>query len=220
MKQHDIIAAREVLLKRIRNAQLEPTDNSSDGLLPDEELFVSSSEGIEMQFAEALLESGGAFYYADTEMELRSALHALIHEKAWKRIFCKNMDLVDYLVMDGVSIEPDSDNLLYCEALLSECEFLSARTGSVVLSSALSGGRRAVAMNDVMIIIAHISQIQYDIPDVFKALMQKYDNVLPSSVSFVTGPSRTSDIEKTLVIGAHGSKEIYVFLTGFDFSEG
>jgi len=31
-------------------------------------------------------------------------------------------------------------------------------------------------------------------------------------ISLITGPSRTADIEKTLVMGAHGPKELYVFL--------
>jgi L-lactate dehydrogenase complex protein LldG len=43
-------------------------------------------------------------------------------------------------------------------------------------------------------------------------IMQKYDGALPSMISFATGPSRTADIEKTLVLGAHGPKEVYVFL--------
>lgn len=35
---------------------------------------------------------------------------------------------------------------------------------------------------------------------------------MPSMVTLITGPSRTADIEKTLVMGAHGPKELYVFL--------
>jgi L-lactate dehydrogenase complex protein LldG len=40
----------------------------------------------------------------------------------------------------------------------------------------------------------------------------KYGNKMPSMVSFATGPSRTADIEKTLVVGVHGPKEVYCFL--------
>ena len=43
-------------------------------------------------------------------------------------------------------------------------------------------------------------------------LKKKYNGKLPSMISTITGPSRTADIEKTLVMGAHGPKEVYVFL--------
>jgi L-lactate dehydrogenase complex protein LldG len=51
-----------------------------------------------------------------------------------------------------------------------------------------------------------------DIKDGFKLLKNKYGNRLPSMITNVTGPSRTADIEKTLVLGAHGPKELFVFL--------
>ncbi|HNU15372.1 MAG TPA: LUD domain-containing protein, partial [Chitinophagaceae bacterium] len=41
---------------------------------------------------------------------------------------------------------------------------------------------------------------------------EKYGNNLPSLITFATGPSRTADIEKTLVVGVHGPKEVYLFL--------
>ena len=41
---------------------------------------------------------------------------------------------------------------------------------------------------------------------------EKYGNNIPSLITFATGPSRTADIEKTLVVGVHGPKEVYLFL--------
>jgi L-lactate dehydrogenase complex protein LldG len=40
----------------------------------------------------------------------------------------------------------------------------------------------------------------------------KYPTLLPSMINMITGPSRTADIEKTLVLGAHGPKELMLFL--------
>jgi L-lactate dehydrogenase complex protein LldG len=52
----------------------------------------------------------------------------------------------------------------------------------------------------------------YDIKEALQLLKEKYNGNLPSSISFATGPSRTADIEKTLVVGVHGPKEAYLFL--------
>jgi L-lactate dehydrogenase complex protein LldG len=51
-----------------------------------------------------------------------------------------------------------------------------------------------------------------DLKDGFKLLKNKYGHNTPSLISTITGPSRTADIEKTLVLGAHGPKELFVFL--------
>ena len=42
-------------------------------------------------------------------------------------------------------------------------------------------------------------------------MKKRYASDLPSQISIISGPSRTADIEKTLVMGAHGPKELYVF---------
>ena len=43
-------------------------------------------------------------------------------------------------------------------------------------------------------------------------IREKYKTRLPSQITLITGPSRTADIEKTLVLGAHGPKELHVFI--------
>jgi L-lactate dehydrogenase complex protein LldG len=64
----------------------------------------------------------------------------------------------------------------------------------------------------VHIVLAYTSQLVLDLKDGFKLIKEKYATRLPSMITTVTGPSRTADIEKTLVLGAHGPKELFVFL--------
>jgi L-lactate dehydrogenase complex protein LldG len=52
----------------------------------------------------------------------------------------------------------------------------------------------------------------YDIKDALLFLKEKYSGNMPSLITFASGPSRTADIEKTLVTGVHGPKEVYCFL--------
>ena len=87
-----------------------------------------------------------------------------------------------------------------------------ARTGSIVLSTAQQSGRTVSVYAPVHICIAYTSQIVYDVKDGLQLLKEKYAGNIPSLISFATGPSRTADIEKTLVTGVHGPKEVYCFL--------
>ena len=98
------------------------------------------------------------------------------------------------------------------QAGITGCEFLIARTGSVIVSSSSESGRQMNVFPPVHIILAHVSQL-IDFPEeAFSEIQNKYAEGLPSTISTITGPSRTADIEKTLVLGAHGPKEFLVFL--------
>jgi L-lactate dehydrogenase complex protein LldG len=64
----------------------------------------------------------------------------------------------------------------------------------------------------VHICVAYTSQLVYDIKDGLERVKEKYRDNLPSLITLATGPSRTADIEKTLVVGVHGPKEVYCFV--------
>ena len=74
-------------------------------------------------------------------------------------------------------------------------------------------GRTGSVYAPVHICIAYTDQVVYDVKDALLLLQEKYGMALPSFISFASGPSRTADIEKTLVTGVHGPKEVYCFLT-------
>jgi L-lactate dehydrogenase complex protein LldG len=62
------------------------------------------------------------------------------------------------------------------------------------------------------VVVAFTSQLVPDIKSALVQIKQRYEGRLPGMLSMITGPSRTADIEKTLVMGAHGPKALYVFL--------
>jgi L-lactate dehydrogenase complex protein LldG len=99
-----------------------------------------------------------------------------------------------------------------CDVSFTTCELLVSRTGSVVLSTASESGRTTSVYAPIHVCIAYTSQLVYDLKDALQLLKEKYNGRLPSFISFATGPSRTADIEKTLVVGVHGPKEVFVFL--------
>jgi L-lactate dehydrogenase complex protein LldG len=98
------------------------------------------------------------------------------------------------------------------DASITTCSALVARTVIIILCSALKSGRTTSVYAEVHICIAFTDQLVYDVRDGLQLIKERYAGRMPSLVTFATGPSRTADIEKTLVVGVHGPREVYVFL--------
>ncbi len=108
----------------------------------------------------------------------------------------------------------DALELEGCEVGWSTCDALIAQTGTVLLSALGSGGRALSVLPPHHVVVATREQLVPDLPAAFETLSRLYQGGLPSSLSFITGPSRTGDIERILVLGAHGPKRLTVILLG------
>jgi L-lactate dehydrogenase complex protein LldG len=93
---------------------------------------------------------------------------------------------------------------------LTECDVLVAQTGTVVVSSRSAGGRALSVLPPHHLVLARREQLVADLPAAFAWLKQKYGSDFPSMISLITGPSRTGDIERILVLGAHGPKQLTI----------
>ena len=131
--------------------------------------------------------------------------------KKLQSIYCVEKDLLQKLTSAGFNNLLATD-IITCHAGITGCELLMARTGSLVMSSAQASGRTVSVYAPIHICIAYTSQLVYDIKEGLLKLKDKYSGRLPSLITLATGPSRTADIEKTLVVGVHGPAEVYVFL--------
>jgi L-lactate dehydrogenase complex protein LldG len=179
---------------------------------PIRDVFQPRHASLEETFAEAFIALGGKFIYCANELELFDALHQLIDDRDWAQTLCADSALLDRLHRGGLSfIRPAREGVEDSDACVTGCEALVARTGSVILSSAQPGGRIAPVYYPVHIIVARPGQLVEDLGDGLTAMLQKSGEALPSLINLNTGPSRTADIEKTLVVGVHGPKEVFVF---------
>jgi L-lactate utilization protein LutC len=95
---------------------------------------------------------------------------------------------------------------------LTAVDFLVARTGSLVLSSATAGGRRLSVLPPLHIAIATADQLVSSLDEAMAVYKQRREFDRSSYATIITGPSRTSDIEKILVLGAHGPKRLAVIV--------
>ena len=167
----------------------------------------------EEAFAEAFIKLGGKFIFCEKRQDMVDALHLLYDDAGWQQLLCADPVLLEYLHEQGMSfIQPADASAEGADACITGCEQLVARTGSVLLSSKQPMGRVAPVYYPVHIIVAYRSQVVGDIDEGLSVLLARYGSDMPSMINLNTGPSRTADIEKTLVVGVHGPKEVYCFL--------
>ena len=84
--------------------------------------------------------------------------------------------------------------------------------GSIVLSDSQTLTREAYALPDILLVYATTEQIVPGMRTAFQTVKRKYAKSKPSQLTVITGPSRSTDIEQTLVIGASGIRQVAVFL--------
>ncbi len=107
----------------------------------------------------------------------------------------------------------DVNRLEQCDAGITECDALIAQTGSVLLTARSGGGRALSVLPPHHVVVARRAQLIPDLPAAYELLHAKYGPACwPSLITLITGPSRTGDIERILVLGAHGPKQLTVVL--------
>jgi len=207
----NVSPAKENILKKIRKALSDSTPLPFPKSEGSDSVFQPDSQEKEIEFAEQFTKLQGRFIFCINQQELAFQLNSLVKKMDWQRVFCVEKDL---LKAAGPQLTERivKTGLANCDVSITGCECLVARTGSIVMSSAQSSGRTTSVYAPVHICIAYSRQLVYDVKDALQLVKDKYGNTLPSLITFATGPSRTADIEKTLVVGVHGPKEVYLFL--------
>ncbi len=200
-------SARQDILEKLKNTQL-PLPDKPDFDTP---VYYSIDKPLAMAFKENLERVNGRVYLFEKEDELFSELQNFLKKFSSKNICCKETELQKLLEKYNISSscsELNSD----IEAGVTGCEFLIAHTGSIMVSSAQAGGRQMFVYPPVHIVIARKNQVVDYLESAYSGIVGKYEDNLPTQITIITGPSRTADIEKTLILGAHGPKELHVFL--------
>jgi L-lactate dehydrogenase complex protein LldG len=145
-------------------------------------------------------------------------LHEMAEAEGWKKIGVHKGALVD-MAIDALKLPVcrtdehyDKRELEQCDAGVTECDALVAQTGSVLISSRSAGGRGLSVLPSHHVVLARRDQLIGDLPEAFALLKRKYGADYPSFISLITGPSRTGDIERILVLGAHGPKKLTILM--------
>src|SRR5882724_2774347 len=125
--------------------------------------------------------------------------------KGFARIASDGSDLA------GKMIGEANASVRECDLGITSCDCLVAQTGSIIVSTLSAGGRALSVLPPTHLVIARRDQIVPDLASAMALLRKRYDRHWPSAFSVITGPSRTADIEKILVMGAHGPKRLALY---------
>lgn len=203
--------SREKVLKKVRKALIQKSPVEQSDVDFDSNIYTTTDEPLEITFAQRFAALNGKFIFCENEEEFIHVMDALVKEHDWKNISAYEEKIQQLLAKGNISFSGDPAQIKSTDVGVTLCECLVARTGTVFVSSKQPSGRRLPVYSNIHIVVAYTSQLVLNLKDAFTLIKGKY-NTIPSMISAITGPSRTADIEKTLVQGAHGPKEIFVCL--------
>jgi len=204
--------SKEKVLKSIREALITKTDQPYPKIDYEKSVFSEMEELPDINFAQELTNAGGLFVYCEREEEVTDGLKFLMQDRGWDNIFALEPSIIAILNKGQINCTNEHEQLAGAQVGITGCESLISRLGIIMVSTGQMAGRQTFIYPEIHIVLAYSSQLVDDLKDAIARIRKKYDPRMPSMVTLITGPSRTADIEKTLVMGAHGPKELYVFL--------
>ena len=211
--RNDILKKLYGALKGKETADLPmPSDTRIFSDYPDEK------SDLKALFALRLEQLHGEMIAVTDETEAASALYRVVNELPERSCLAHAPGLLEKLIeikpalqeklADKAGLGESAPEFAGMSAGITNADFLVARSGSIILSAATSGGRRLSVLPPLHIVLCYASQL---VPSLDAAI----GNLPESSyLTIITGPSRTSDIEKKLVLGAHGPKRLIVIMIG------
>lgn len=167
-------------------------------------------------FKQSLELVDGHCIIARSESEIAESLTKIISNRRAQRIAISDIPAVERLMyltdleIEAMSIAPDVSEIFSFDAGITTAQAAIAETGTLVLDSADERHRLVSLVPPVHIAIVEASRIVRTLGEALNLLRDGKE--ISPAVTFITGPSRTADIELTLTIGVHGPQELYVIV--------
>lgn len=194
--------AKSNILAKLKNINHFDWESNS---IPNQSDFLFNNNLLD-DFINKLEALKGKTYLIKNRVDLKSTLNSIIQSENVQSLYCQ-IEEVSSLISEKINITsvPNED------ISITGCDFLVSNSGSVVVSSLSGPSRLAYVLPRIQVIIAKKEQLYSGLDEALDRMLQKYKK-MPSWYSVITGPSRTADIEKTLVLGAHGPKKLIVII--------
>ena len=203
--------AKENIFRKIKKALEIPVPLPFPKLNAINAIYPAPSDDLKTIFTTIFTSLLGKLQCFELSENMVHQFMMLAKTQGWKEIYCAEPQLRAIFETYGFSSFSEK-NIADVDVAITSCEALVARTGTILLSSAIPEGRTASVYAPAHVCIAYNHQLVFDNSDAILMMQNKYTTQLPSMFCFATGPSRTADIEKTLVVGVHGPKEVFCLI--------
>ncbi len=209
--------AREEILNNVRQA-LNTVPDRAVAQLPDPARVRSRIPGtteIELdQLLSMIAELGGKTRRLQSRLDIEGVLAELVRDESvkkatmWETAELRDLRIGEILQQFGVELVPahaDKRDIAACDAGITGVDAWLAESGTLVLVSSPDQPLMTSLLPRIHLAVLHPSAMRADLRELFDELGEKKHFVL------ISGPSRTTDIEKVLALGVHGPKELYVW---------
>lgn len=175
------------------------------------------------RFRESLEAVAGHCVVVRDEKQAAEVVVQIVAEMKARRIAVSDSELVRS-VMERATMSAEllvnvpASQMFDCDAGITGAQWAIAETGTLVLESDEERHRLASLVPPVHIALIKAEQIRQTLGEVLASLAARGRERLSRTVTFITGPSRTSDIELTLAIGVHGPGQLFVIIIGEESS--
>lgn len=216
------MSSRDSILTRLRAAPGRETLQTPE-VRPDRQTFAdypaASLAALKQQFIDKMQALRGECYPAHSEEHAARILQQLLEDDEAFPALVQDAPLLRGLLASAPAllekctlhrVPLPSPEFATFAAGITLASALVARTGSILLHARNAGGRRLSVLPPLHIAVARESQLVPSLDAALKALQA--DEADWSYATIITGPSRTADIQKNLVLGAHGPKRLAVIL--------
>lgn len=172
-------------------------------------------------FRESLEGVGGHCFIARGEIDAGNILKNIFAElpvSQSRRVALSDAPILERLARDlgpqvkEVATTPESNDLFNFDVGITTAQLAIAETGTLVLESESERHRLVSLVPPVHIAILDAQGLVQSLGEALSYLQREGVSGMSRAVTFITGPSRTADIELTLTVGVHGPKELHVIV--------
>ncbi|EIW18819.1 MULTISPECIES: LutC/YkgG family protein [Pelosinus] len=203
-------------------------ENPMDGLFTQRETTVEDRRELRERFIQEWTTLGGKAFNIKDRVELAQAIKQIIQERQLQKAMCWDHPELEKLKLEEIFSDTQASlsrwpleknysdwigKAASMEAGIVWSDIAMAETGTLVLPSSSPGQPTTVCVLPITLIaIFTTAQLVDGFTGVVKLFKERYGTNLPTTTTFISGPSRTTDIEMVLTIGVHGSRYVYALI--------